>query len=181
MGLLSTAPLGAQGVRVSRVGSPRDFGPGILQATPGRLAYQLMKSAHVIVLQLDAQGAITPVYPVDTAGSFVDVGVHVLTTAVDSQPDTESPVTQRRLASAQELARTGQAVRPPAVAMEDRPPVGYWLLILSDSPTTMAELRRQLEALTLDFRSVDDELRSLPKMLVGGRSKTWGAYYAAVY
>jgi hypothetical protein len=181
IGLLAASPLAAQGVRVSRLGAAKNFGAGIVEASPARLRFELVKESYVIALQLDAQGGITPVFPTDTMPSMHFPGAHVLTTALDDTTASEDPVTQRRLQSAQELARTGRAVRPPAVAMEDRPPVGYWLLIVSDAPTTATELRAQLETMNLEFRSVEDELRALPKALVGARAKSWGAYYASVY
>lgn len=181
IGLLAAAPLAAQGVRVSRLGAAKNFGPGIVEASPGRLRFELQKEAYVIALQLDAAGGITPVFPTDTMPSMNFPGAHFLTTSLEDTTESDEPVTQRRVQSAQELARTGRSVRPPAVAMEDRPPVGYWLLIVSDAPTTVTQLRAQLETMNLEFRSVEDELRALPKALVGSRAKTWGAYYASVY
>ena len=182
IGLLTASPLTAQGVRVSRLGAAKNFGPGIVEASPASLRFELAKEAYVIALQLDAQGAITPVFPTDSMPPSMDFpGAHVLTTSVPDSVAAEEPVTQRRVQSAQELARTGRAVRPAAVAMEDRPPVGYWLLILSDTPMTADELRAQLETMKLEFRSVEDELRALPKALVGARAKSWGAFYASVY
>jgi hypothetical protein len=139
IGLLAAFPLAAQGVRVSRLGAAKNFGAGIVEASPARLRFELAKESYVIALQLDAQGGITPVFPTDTMPSMHFPGAHVLTTALDDTTASEDPVTQRRLQSAQELARTGRAVRPPAVAMEDRPPVGYWLLIVSDAPTTATD------------------------------------------
>jgi hypothetical protein len=181
IGLLAASSLAAQGVRVSRLGAAKSFGPGIVEASPARLRFELAKEAYVIALQIDAQGGITPVYPTDTMPTMHFPGGHVLTTALDDTATSDEPVTQRRLQSAQELARTGRAVRPPAVAMEDRPPVGYWLLIVSETPTTATALRAQLETIKLEFQSVEDELRALPKALVGARAQTWGAYYASVY
>jgi hypothetical protein len=182
---LAVAGLGAQqsGARVTRLGAARSFGPGILSASPVELRFELIRPAHVIVLQLDPGGGITPLFPLDTTTSLRDAGVHALTApppVVAAARDAR--VTPPVLQTATELARAGRQARPPAVDIPDTAAaVAYWLLIVSDAPTSGAELRAELESMRLNFRSVDEELRALPKTLVARRTKDWGAYYAPVF
>ncbi len=182
---LAAAGLGAQqtGARVTRLGAARSFGPGILQASTLELRFELIRPAHVIVLQLDPSGGITPLFPLDSTASLREAGVHALTAPPPVVASArEVRVTQPVLQTAAELARAGRQARPPAVDIPDTAAaVAYWLLIVSDAPTSGAELRAELESMRLNFRSVDEELRALPKTLVARRTKDWGAYYAPVF
>jgi hypothetical protein len=57
--------------------------------------------------------------------------------------------------------------------------VGYWLLIVSDAPTTAGELAARLRLLGLPNTSLVDLVRALPEALVGSRTAHWAAYYVA--
>lgn len=178
LALLAPVGLGAQkaAVRVTRLGAARSYGPGILQATYAELRFELTRDAHVIVLQVDPSGGITPVFPADSEPGLRPSGVHILAGANPVVPAAEEArITDPVLRSAAELARAGRAVRPPAVAMDDTASiVAYWLVIVSDVPTSGWEVRAQLVSMPLNYRSVEDELRALPAALVGQRAKGWG-------
>ena len=182
--LVASTGLHAQrpGLRVTRLGAARSFGPGIVEATYAELKFELTREAHVIVLQVDPNGGITPMFPVDSGPGLRPSGVHVLTApAPVALTGNEARINDPVLQTAAELARSGRAVRPPAVSVgEEAPIVVYWLVIVSDIPTSAQEVRTQLETMALNYRSVDDELRALPGALVGQRGKGWGAYFTGV-
>jgi hypothetical protein len=185
--LLPLAPisLGAQSSipRVTRVGSAKAFGPGILYANARELRFELSRSAEVIVLQLDPTGGISPMFPTDSEPGLRPAGVHVLAAPLpDEVTSSEELRLTPRMQTAQELARAGRSVRPPAAALPDTAAVvAYWLVIVSDAPTTGPEVRAQLESMPLEYNSVEAELRALPAALVGKRTKNWGAFYTTVY
>jgi len=52
----------------------------------------------------------------------------------------------------------------------------YWLLIVSDVPTDAADLEERLTPLEWPG-SATTAVRSLPEVLVGGRTSRWAAYY----
>jgi hypothetical protein len=169
--------------RVTRVGSARAFGPGILYATVRELRFELSKPAEVIVLQVDPTGGISPMFPSDSEPGQRPSGVHVLVAPLpEAGAAGDEPRLTPRVETAAELARAGRAVRPPAAGMPDTASiVAYWLVIVSDAPTTGAEVRAQLESMPLEYNSVEAELKALPAALVGKRTKNWGAWHAAVY
>lgn len=182
--LVVATSLGAQAApRVTRLGAAKSYGPGILQATLSQVRFEITKDAFVIVLQLDQNGGISPMFPTDSEPPLRPSGVHTLTTPkpavlAGDAARYEDPV----LSTAAELARGGRSVRPPAAGMPDTASiVAYWLVIVSDVATSGPELRAQLEAMELNFRSVEAELRALPAALVGKRTKAWGAYWAPVF
>ena len=181
--LVAATSLVAQGApRVTRLGNAKSFGRGIVQATLGEMRLELSRTAEVIVLQVDAAGGITPIFPTDSEPGARPPGVHVVTApvavAVSSGEDLRlDGVVQ----TAAELARSGRAVRPPAVSMGEDKIVGYWLVVTSDVPTTNREVRAQLESMTMEFGSVEELLKALPGVLIANRTKQWGAFYSPVY
>ena len=169
--------------RVTRVGSAKAFGPGIIYASVRELRFEIRVAAEVIVLQVDPSGGITPMFPTDSEPGMRPPGVHILTAPlpVDSAPG-EEPRLGRTVATAQDLARGGRSVRPPAAGLPDTASViAYWLLIVSDVPTTAQEVRAQLESMPLEYTSVESELNALPAALIAKRTKQWGAFYTAVH
>jgi len=56
---------------------------------------------------------------------------------------------------------------------------GYWLLIVSDAPTTAGELAARLRLMAVPNTSLVDVVRALPEALVGSRTAHWAAYYVA--
>ena len=185
LGLLAPLTLDAQSSmpRVTRVGGAKAFGPGIIYATVRELRFELAVGAEVIVLQLDPAGGITPLFPTDSEPGMRPAGVHVLTAPlpVESAPSEDVRLT-RRMQTAEDLARAGRAVRPPAAGMPDTATIiAYWLLVVSDVPTTAHEVRAQLESMSLEYSSVENELKALPAALIAKRTKNFGAFYTAVY
>ena len=169
--------------RVTRVGSAKAFGPGIIYASVRELRFEIRVAAEVIVLQVDPSGGITPMFPSDSEPGMRPPGVHVLTAPqpVDSA-GSEEPRLGRTVATAEDLARGGRSVRPPAAGLPDTASVvAYWLLIVSDVPTTAQEVRAQLESMSLEYTSVESELNALPAALIANRTKKWGAFYTAVH
>lgn len=179
----SAAGLGAQTMhRVTRLGAARTYGPGIIHASLGELRFELSRPAEVIVLQVDPVGGITPMFPVDTEPSVRPSGVHVLLAPAPQASAGEELRLAPRLQTAADLARAGRSVRPPAAGMPDTASiVAYWLVIVSDVPTTGRDLRAQLEEMKLEYGSVEAELKALPPALVGKRTKNWGAFFMPVY
>ena len=173
----------AQGTpRVTRLGNARSFGRGIVQAALGEMRFELSRTAEVIVLQIDAAGGITPIFPIDSMPGARPSGVHVVTASAPvAVRGGEEPRLDAVMQTAAEVARSGRAVRPPAVSMGEDKIVAYWLLVVSDVPTTAREVRAQLESMTLEFGSVEEELKALPGVLIADRTKQWGAFYSPVY
>ena len=181
--LVTATVLHAQAPRVTRVGAPRTFGLTILHASLAELRFELGREAQVIVLQVDPAGGITPMFPTDSEPGLRPPGAHFLTGPAPTAAATpDDPRLDPVMRSADELARGGRAVRPPAVSMGDEsmPILAYWLVIVSDVPTSAREVRAQLQSAALDFGSVQDELKALPGVLIAERTKQWGAFYAAV-
>jgi hypothetical protein len=180
---MAAAPLAAQRrLSVTRLGDARQFGPGIVLATIPEVRFELTRPAHIIVLRVDPAGGIEPVFPPDT-GAFTEraPGVHAIAAAAP-EPPASARLADPVMRSPDALARGGRAVRPPAAGSDDFEPtvVAYWLVIVSDTLTTAAGVRALLGEARLDFGSLQEELRALPKILVGGRARRWGAWYAPV-
>ncbi len=183
--LLAAHPLVAQTpmARVTRVGAARSFGPGILYATVRELRFELSREAEVIVLQVDPVGGITPMFPGENELGLRPAGVHVLSAPLPVETGAgNEPRLAHRMESADDLARAGRAVFPPAAGLPDTASVvAYWLVIVSDVPTTGPEVRATLEALPLEYSSVENELKALPAALIAKRTKNFGAFYVAIY
>lgn len=181
--LVAATGLMAQGApRVTRLGNAKSFGRGILQATLGEMRLELSRTAEVIVLQVDAAGGITPIFPTDSQPGARPAGVHVVTAPVAAAVSSgEDLRLDGVVQTAAELARSGRAVRPPAVSMGEDKIVGYWLVVASDAPTTSREVRAQLESMAMEFGSVEELLKALPGVLIANRTKQWGAFYSPVY
>jgi hypothetical protein len=181
--LLAATGLVAQGApRVTRLGNAKSFGRGIVQATLGEMRLELSRTAEVIVLQVDAAGGITPIFPTDSQPGARPPGVHVVTAPVAvAVSGGDEPRLDAVMQTAAEVARSGRAVRPPAVSMGEDKIVGYWLVVVSDAPTTSREVRGQLESMTQQFGSVEEVLKALPGVLIANRTKQWGAFYSPVY
>jgi hypothetical protein len=183
-GVAATGPLAAQRrLSVTRLGDARRFGPGIVLATIPEVRFELTRPAHIIVLRVDPAGGIEPVFPTDS-GAFTEraPGVHVMAAPAPEPPSSTAHLADPVVRSPDALARGGRRVRPPAAGSDDfeATVVAYWLVIVGDTTTTAAEVRSLLKASGLTFGSLQEQLRALPKILMGGRARQWGAWYAPV-
>jgi len=172
---------------VGRIGSRTAFGSGIVAAAPRRVEFELTRAAHIIVLLVDPDGSIQPVFPASgertterAAGRQV-VELNAITGAGvqtgSDAPHAAPPV----MRTAQQLAMEGERARPGATG-DDEPRVTgvtpYWLVITSDVPTTAEDIEERLGAMTLQFSSMKAELEALARGLVSRRTKVWAASYA---
>jgi len=186
MVVLSIAPhVAAQGPPVTRLGSRTAYGPGIVAAATRRVEFELTRPAHVIVLLVDPDGSIQPVFPASGEGTTERAAglqvVELKATPGAAQAGPEVPhAAPPVMRSAQQLAREGERARPSATG-DDEPRVlpvtSYWLVIVSDVPTSADEVQERLEAMTLQFSSMKAELEALARGLVARRTKTWAASY----
>jgi len=170
---------------VTRLGSRTAFGPGIVAAAARRVEFELTRPAHVIVLLVDPDGSIQPVFPASgentterAAGRQV---VELKATAGPAQAGPEVPhAAPPVMRSAQQLASEGERARPSATGDDEprvTPVTAYWLVIVSDVPTTAEEIEERLGAMTLQFSSLKAELEALARGLVARRTKVWAASY----
>ena len=177
----------AQGpLPVTRLGQRTTYGPGIVAASARRVEFELTRAAHVIVLLVDPDGGIQPVFPASgehtterAAGRQV-VELNAPTgpgTAGRDVPHAAPPV----MRTAQQLASEGERARPSATG-DDEPRVAlvvpYWLVITSDIATTAEEIQARLESMNLQFSSQKAELEALARGLMARRTKAWAASYA---
>ena len=171
---------------VSRLGSRTAFGPGIVAAEARRVEFDLTRPAHVIVLLVDPDGSIQPVFPASgertterAAGRQV---VELKAAPGAAQAGPEGPhAAPPVMRSAQQLASEGERARPSATGDDEprvAPVTAYWLVIVSDVPTTAEEIEERLGAMTLQFSSLKAELEALARGLVARRTKVWAASYS---
>ena len=168
---------------VTRLGAAEAYGPGILGVSSTEVVFELKRAAHVIVLRVDRDGSIEPIFPVRSdQPTEYPAGAHSITGApldtLPPAPGVRDPV----LRSAAAAARAGRRAPPPGADLEPRevPPLAVWLVIVSDVPTSATELRTRLESLHREYVSVRREVEVLPRDLLGKRTRAWAAYYAAV-
>ncbi|SRR6266550_1092040 len=154
----------------TRIGPAQDLGPGITGVRDNGITFELVAPAHVIVLRVTNSSGIEPVRPLRSADrSSLGRGEHVVTLA--STPAATGA--GGRTAAYGAEAYAGPVTRPP------RDDVGYWLLIVSDAPTTAGDLSRRLAPMTFPDSSLLEVVRHLPQELVASRTTHWAAYYVA--
>jgi hypothetical protein len=173
--------------RVTRLGSDKAFGPGIVAASAQRVRFAITRPAHLIVLRIHPDGSIEPLLPqrphdpTDRAA-----GEHVVEAPPPTPTTLEDAPTMppERVLSRGALERAGQRVQPPAAGPDDSEPSPasyWWLVMVSDTPTSLEELRSGLESFqTRTFTSVEASVRAMPRQLVANRKRTWAAYYSPV-
>ena len=170
---------------VTRLGSRTTYGPGIVAAEARRVEFELTRAAHVIVLLVDPDGSIQPVFPAygerttERAAGRQVVELKATPGAAQATPDVPhaAPPVMR---SAQQIAREGERARPRATGDDEprlTPVTAYWLVIVSDVPTSAEEIEERLGAMTLQFSSMKAELDALARGLVARRTKLWAASY----
>lgn len=172
------------GPYVKQLGSRKVFGPGIVAANRRQVEFELTRPAHVIVLLVDLDGSIQPVFPTpEVTNSELGQGRQTieLSAEIAAQRRAEGPhAPPTRFTSGQQLAREGRRSRPSAAGDDPAPKVPespYWLVILSEVPTSAAELQERLESMSLQFTSLEAELEGVARGLVVRRSKLWTAMY----
>lgn len=184
LAVLLAAPLAAQRpLSVTRLGDVKHYGAGIARATITEVQIELAFPGHLIVLRVDPVGGIEPVSPApDQEFTERAPGLHVITAPAPEPLTAQGRPPEHVVRSADVLARGGQAVRPPAAGPSDLEGeiVAYWLVIVSDSATSAAQVQAILQAARLDFATVRHQLRALPRILVGRRATRWAAWFTPV-
>ncbi len=174
-----SAPRAAAPLSVTRLGAADAYGPGIVSASRHDLRFRLARPAHIIVLRVEHDGSIVPVFPARSDDvTQQGVGQHFVEAP---EPDPVAPATrflEPVLRSPDALVRAGRPAPPPASPLVDST-ARYWLVVASDVATSASELRARLEAMRREYRSVQAELEALARGLTAGRATTWAAYYAA--
>jgi hypothetical protein len=168
--------------QVTRLGARDAYGPGIVGATSQQLQFELTRPAHVIVLRVDVDGTIEPVFPqAEDSVTQKAASRHVVAAAEFARaPEQAARPTDPVIRSADALAREGRRARPSAAGGEDQPlaaATAYWLLIVSDVATSAAEVQARLEATNREFPTMQAELDGLTRALMGRRTRQWAAFY----
>ena len=172
------------GPYVKQLGSRKVYGPGIVASSSRQVEFELTRAAHVIVLLVDLDGSIQPVFPTpDVTTTEQAPGRHVIqlsAQAIAQKAAEELRAPPAVINTGQQLAREGRRWRPSAGG-DDPPPkvpvAPYWLVILSDVPTSAEEVQDRLAAMRLEFTSLEAELEAVARALVVRRSKVWTAQY----
>lgn len=173
---------------VTRLGSRDAFGPGIVAVQNDAIQLELKDAGHIIVLRVDADGSIQPVFPTpDDTSNALPAGRHVVA-ILGLQPGLSTPLTaapslEPIIRTADQVARQGRQARPSATG--DDPvmpvkPVAHWLLVVSDIPTTATEVESLLGAMSHDFPSMKAELETVAKALMNRRTRRWTGFYTPV-
>ena len=170
--------------RVTRLGSHKAYGPGIVAASTGVVRFDLVHDAHVVVLRVHPDGGIEPLLPQrPDEPTHRPAGSH----AVHAPPVQAAAAAGARplepVLSPEALARAGTRARPPAAGADPEPtPTSYWWLVMvSDAPTGLDELLRDLEAFRArTFTTVEAEVRALPRALMAQGGRSWAAYFTYV-
>jgi hypothetical protein len=173
---------------VARLGSRDAFGPGIMAVQHDAIQVELKDAGHIIVVRVDADGSIQPVFPTpDDTSNALPAGRHVVA-ILGLQPELSTPATaapalEPVIRTADQIARQGRQARPSATGDDPvRPvePVAHWLLIVSDIPTSATEVESLLGAMTHDFPSMKAELETVAKALMHRRTRRWTGFYTPV-
>src|SRR6266545_2278688 len=173
---------------VTRLGSKDAYGAGIVAIQEDAILVELWRPGHVILVRVDGDGSIQPVFPTpgDTsnalpAGRHI-VGIVGLQTNW-SGPVPAAPSYEPVVRSADALARQGRTARPSATGDDDplAPPaaVAHWLLVVADVPTSAKDVEALLRSMR-DFSSMKAELEAVARALTRRRTPLWSAFYAPV-
>jgi len=174
---------------VTRLGSKDAYGAGIVAVQDDAILVELSRAAHVILVRVDGDGSIQPVFPTpgDTsnalpAGRHI-VGIVGLQTNW-SGPVPAAPSYEPVVRSADALARQGRAARPSATGDDDplarRAAVAHWLLVVADVSTSAEDVETLLSSMSRDFSSMKAELEAVAQALTKRRTHLWSAFYAPV-
>ena len=174
---------------VTRLGSNDAYGAGIVAVQDDAILVELSGVGHVIVVRVDEDGSIQPVFPTAADKSNeLPAGRHIVG-IVGLQPNWSGPVPaapsyEPIVRSADALARQGRAARPSATGDDDPretgPPVAHWLLVVSDVATSAEDVESLLSAMSRDFSSMKAELEGVARALTNRRTRHWTGFYARV-
>ena len=169
----------------TRVGPAGDFGPGLADVTPSDVDLRLDVPAYVIALRVTNELGIQVVAPV-SGSPRSKPGTHYFRggekaprdtsmRTVSSKACTVRPDARESCVGAPMQYRINQLIQGGAPADA----AGYWLLIVSDTPTPALDVLRRLGLMNLVDTSLVALVRSIPEPLMASRTKHWAAYYAA--
>lgn len=172
----------------TRFGPAVDFGPGIVDVSSTDVDLRLDAPAYVIAFRVTDDLGIQLVAPLSgsprskpgvqyfrgSARAEISNSAQ-LPLSVSSHPCTRRPDSRESCAG---LAAPRYAITQ---LKQGAPPeaAGYWLLIVSDTPTPPHDIMRQLEMTRLPDTNLVDLVRSIPAQLIASRTGRWAAYYAA--
>jgi hypothetical protein len=187
----------------SRVGPGEEYDLTIVTVTPYDVDFNLARPGYVVALRLTEGGGVQLVAPLG-GKARTKPGTHYLRAATvrdggmtwveesywtpvfGLQPPCTGPQDQRAsmgLPGCVDAAPYG----PPGEEHRMRVPVsgtagsalpGYWLVIVSDTPTTASDVWRRLAALDRSDTSLMNFVRALPQRLIASRTANWSASYA---
>ena len=188
-GAASPAPQPPPTLAVTRLGSKDAYGAGIVAVQDDAILVELSRAAHVILVRVDEDGSIQPVFPTpgDTSNAL-PAGRHIVG-IVGLQPNWSGPVPaapsyEPVVRSADALARQGRTARPSATGDDDplarRAAVAHWLLVVADVPTSAEDVETLLSSMPRDFSSMKAELEAVAQALTKRRAHLWSAFYAPV-
>ena len=175
------APLASQ----IRLGPAQDFGPGIRDITASDVDLITDVPAYIIALRVTRELGIQVVAP--QAGSPMSKpGGHyfrggaaptdtVPLRTVSSKTCTILPDSRQSCMGVQSGYHRDQLKLGGATSDA----AGYWLLIVSDTPTRAEDVMRRLGEMTLPDTSLVNLVRRIPAPLIASRTTHWAAYYAA--
>jgi hypothetical protein len=168
----------------TRIGPAEDFGPGIRDVTPSDVDVILDAPAYIIALRVTRELGIQVVAP--QAGSPRSKrGAHYFRGGAPSTSDPPPRSVSSKACTVGADAREacmGLSMRWRIAqlklggATSDAP--GYWLLIVSDTPTPAQDVMRRLGSMNLADTSLVALVRSIPEPFIASRTTRWAAYYA---
>jgi len=183
----------------THIGPADDYGLRITDLTATDLDFTLDKSAYVIALRVTRPG-VGVVVPRDGAPRF-EPGSHYLRAvrAASAVEDSDYIDYTRALPLLlpcsqfdDQTAPQGSQDNPGCPNWQPNYPshhrvvddnsasdlVGYWLLIASDAPIRVSEIRRRIGGIQQRDAALVNVVRGLPERLLASRTTHWGAYYA---
>lgn len=169
----------------ARFGPAADFGPGIIDATSSDVDLRLDAPAYIIAFRVTREMGIQLVAPL-SGSPRSKAGVHYfrasataeirasneLPASVSSRPCTGRPDARESCWVPSHHISQLLAGAPPEAD-------GYWLLIVSDTPTPPHDIMRQLEMTSLPDTNLVDLVRRIPEPLLASRTHRWAAYYGS--
>ena len=159
--------------------------PGIIDVTSSDVDLRLPAPAYVIAFRVTRELGIQLVAPL-SGSPRSKPGVHYFraSATAEVQASNELPASvSSRPCTGRPDARESCWVPSHHISqlLAGAPPEadGYWLLIVSDTPTQAHDIMRQLEMTSLPDTNLVDLVRRIPEPLMASRTQRWAAYYAS--